>query len=426
MIKYRKELETAYDRVGKREMAKMDKEAKTLQELSAEDCQPGTEVEQLDEARRLWARVPLMLDAALYDGAELNAFITDLMKSVATPEERKAIEDEIERKAEEETKRKAEEEAKHDEELAKMLTEKGWAVGKQDHTGPSASSLEVVESQSKAPVNRKKGAGGRPKGSVGLKNRQFLNVEENQIDAVLEALVFSKPVPWERFIGKEERKALQGAGRRSAEKMPIDAMVFRGFPNPTFADLRMNHIECVIVDPPYDDDQFYATPYPIDFLRELKTIRKVRPPKPDGFASVGIAKGCKVLWFGSLVNLGHLLHELKNPWHKTQALQGWDWEKSPVLLGKTHFDSRTSNSHKVVHDSFIVFTYTGQLGQAKPSGGGQIAVKQERLKYNSAEMQTNRGRLYPLIIILGRYLINHLTLSLRDRRPVATCWVSSC
>ena len=32
-----------------------------------------------------------MLDAALYDGAELEAFINDLSKSIATKEERKGL-----------------------------------------------------------------------------------------------------------------------------------------------------------------------------------------------------------------------------------------------------------------------------------------------------------------------------------------------
>ena len=99
-----------------------------------------------------------------------------------------AIEDEIERKAKEEAKLKAEEEAKHLEEVAQMLSQKGWAVVKQE-TGPSASSSELVESQALAPAKKRKGGGGRPKGSVGLKNHRFQSVHAGEVDAVINSLV---------------------------------------------------------------------------------------------------------------------------------------------------------------------------------------------------------------------------------------------
>ena len=38
-------------------MAEMNKESKTLEELSAEDCNPATPVEEYDAARKLWSTI---------------------------------------------------------------------------------------------------------------------------------------------------------------------------------------------------------------------------------------------------------------------------------------------------------------------------------------------------------------------------------
>lgn len=115
-------------------------------------------------------------------------------------------------------------------------------IGQLSNAASESSSSVVKEGQPK------KGSGGRPKGSVGKKNAQFRNVKEEQIQQVLDALIFryhdhlwrhtrratghiypclycSKPVSWERLIGAEERKALTGVGAKAAKELPLDKNV---------------------------------------------------------------------------------------------------------------------------------------------------------------------------------------------------------
>ena len=112
------------------------------------------------------AMVPLMFDAALHHGQELQDFMTKLVRSCATTEERaglsfvlstgvgwchfcllnvynfaSVLEEVIKRKAEEEAKLKAMQEAQHDEMIAKRLQAKGWAVDKGSPTDSKCSTF---------------------------------------------------------------------------------------------------------------------------------------------------------------------------------------------------------------------------------------------------------------------------------------------
>ena len=67
---------------------------------------------------------------------------------------------------------------------------------------------------------------------------------------------------------------------------------------------------------------------PVSF-RELATIRKVRPLTPESVPPVGVAKGCKVLWFGTVVNLGYIFPE---------SLYFLPRESCPSLTTNPNFD----------------------------------------------------------------------------------------
>ena len=157
---------------------------------------------------------------------------------------------EAEEKARQDEKQRAIDarEAQADAEQAKRLEERGFVVAKQASsvsTGivsyrivsyrivsycipTDADAADPAQNEEKKKRSSKKG-GGRPKGSVSQGSQRFGAVTKKQISNVIESLVFSRAVSWERFTGKEEREANGSSlGGSSKQKMPLDDKVGTG------------------------------------------------------------------------------------------------------------------------------------------------------------------------------------------------------
>lgn len=122
------------------------------------------------------------------------------------------LEAEIRLKAEEEARLMALEEAKQDEIIAQRLVAKGWAVGKLqgsptdskcstflhmfphlsdgDSKAPASSTSSIASSVSPPEPPKKKGSGGRPKGSVGKVQGKLKGITNKQVELALEQLFF--------------------------------------------------------------------------------------------------------------------------------------------------------------------------------------------------------------------------------------------
>ena len=162
---------------------------------------------------------------------------------------------EAEEKARQDEKQRAIDarEAQADAEQAKRLEDRGFVVAKQASsvsTGivsyrivsyrivsyrivsycipTDADAADPAQNEEKKKRSSKKG-GGRPKGSVSQGSQRFGAVTKKQISNVIESLVFSRPISWERFTGKEEREANGSSlGGSSKQKMPLDDKVGTG------------------------------------------------------------------------------------------------------------------------------------------------------------------------------------------------------
>ena len=86
----------------------------------------------------------------------------------------------------------------------------------------TTSNEDEVKSSGRAPNKR---GGGRPKGSLGATNKRFQSTTAKTVTTLLNHLVFTRPVSWERMTGLAQSQALTGAGKKSAGKMPVDEAV---------------------------------------------------------------------------------------------------------------------------------------------------------------------------------------------------------